>query len=703
MPIWSQEAFVSTLGLSLLHSLWQGALLGVVGLTLQRRLKHAAPELRCGIFSLLQLTFFVVWLGTFVSLYRVAIRPMASAVDTMTGPITIAPQAFSPTLGGTSALLHLPQSLFTALVAAWALGVCVLSLRHLGGLLLLYRLTSTQTIPCLPAWEACAERLAVQMGIGRKILLRCSAQIEVPCAFGLFKSYVLLPASAMMGLTPGQAEALIAHELAHIARHDVFFNLVQVCMETILFYHPVVWWLSMQIRVAREQSCDDLAVQIIGDRALYARSLYALEEARAAIPQLALGAKGDPSRMTNRHLIHRIQRVLGVSGPEKRDPWAKGALALCAAAIGLATLMPLRAYSRPTQQDPPSKQETTVKVVTKILVNINDDKIELNTTDLKPDTPVTVNGKQGRFGDLTPKQQEELQQALKKIQVPAVPFGDGQQTMKVFVQKVDGSDSAGTSKFTIVKSGVTKILLNINGDKIELNTTDLKPDTLVKVNDKEGRFGDLTPQQQKELRQALKKVHVTSVHVGDGQHNVKVLMRDGADANGADFSKVTVSDGGVMKILLNINGDKIELNTTNLTPDTPVTVNGKQGRFGDLTPKQQQELQQAIQKVQIHVGPDATTLGLHKGLAFASATIEGGKPKIRLNIDGDTIEITGNTSDFSTENLPEDTLVKVNGKEGRFGDLTPKQQELIRATKASVHVAPATDTKQTAPPPPDKP
>jgi autonomous glycyl radical cofactor GrcA len=370
----------------------------------------------------------------------------------------------------------------------------------------------------------------------------------------------------------------------------------------------------MQIRVAREQSCDDLAVQIIGDRALYARSLYALEEARAAIPQLALGAKGDPSRMTNRHLIHRIQRVLGVSGPEKRDPWAKGALALCAAAIGLATLMPLRAYSRPTQQDPPAKQETTVKIVTHIMLNINGDTIELNTTDLTPDTTVTVNGKQGRFGDLTPKQQEQLQQAVKKV-------------------------------------------------------------------------------------------HIATVQVGDGQHNVKVLMRDGADGGGADFSKVMVSDGGAMKILLNINGDKIELNTTNLTPDTPVTVNGKQGRFGDLTPKQQEQLQQAIKKVHIHVGPDATTFGLHKGITFAEATIQVGKPKIRLNIDGDTIEITGNTSDFSTENLPADTLVKVNGKEGRFGDLTPKQQELIRATKASVHVAPSTDAKQTVPPAPapDKP
>ena len=195
MPIWSQEAFVSALGLSLLHSLWQGALLGVVGLMLRKRLKAAAPDLRCSAFSILQLTFFVVWLGTFLSLYRVATQTMTVAISSLTGPISLGHRALSPGLGETGALLHLPPTLFPILVAAWALGVCALSLRHLGGLLLLYRWSRAVAIPCLPAWEACAERLAAQMGIGRKILLRCSVQIDVPCAFGIFRALVILSAS----------------------------------------------------------------------------------------------------------------------------------------------------------------------------------------------------------------------------------------------------------------------------------------------------------------------------------------------------------------------------------------------------------------------------------------------------------------------------------------------------------------------------
>ncbi len=609
MLIWSREAFVSGLGLSLLHSLWQGALLGGVGFALHKRLKQATPDLRCGVFSLLQLTFCVVWLGTFLSLYRVAIHAMEVVVSPLTGPISADIVVSSPAYTPTPGLMHQFPSLAPLLVTAWALGVCVLSLRHLGGLLFLYRLCHVDTVPSLPTWVACAERLSARMGIGRKILLRCTHQIDVPCAFGLFKSYVMLPASTMMGLTPEQAEALIAHELAHIARHDVFFNSVQVCLETILFYHPVVWWLSMQIRVAREQSCDDLAVQIIGDRALYARALYSLEEARASIPQLALGAKGDSSRMTNWHLIHRIQRVLGVASPEKRDPWAKGALALCAATLGLAALMPVRAYSRPAQQDPPAKQDTTVKVV-------------------------------------------------------------------------------------------TKIKLNIHGDKIELNSTNLKPDTLLKVNGKEGRFSELTPQQQKELQQALKNVHVTK-----SKHNIEVRMHEGDAPGSANSSKVIVSKGATTKIVMSINGDKIELNTIELTPDTSVKVNGKAGRFGDLTPKQQEQLQEAVKSVHIHVVPDKTSHNPHAGTSFASATMNGGHTKIRLNINGDTVEITGNTSDLSTENLPANTLVSVNGKESRFGDLPESEQKAIRETKASVHVKFSSDAKKTVPPAPvpDKP
>jgi beta-lactamase regulating signal transducer with metallopeptidase domain len=538
MLIWSQEAFVSALALSLLHSLWQGALVGLAGLALHKRLKQAAPELRCGAFTALQLTFLAVWLGTFLCLYVQSAHSMAAMFSGPTGSISAEYRVPILALAEMPAPMRLLQSLSPMLVAAWAIGVCTLSLRHLGGLLLLHRLCSAATMPCQPTWEACAKRLTAQMGIGRKVLLRCSEQIDVPFAFGLFKSTILLPASALMGLAPEQAEALIAHELAHIARHDLVFNFVQVCVETVLFYHPVVWWLSTQIRVAREQRCDDLAVQMIGDRALYARALYSLEEARGAIPQLALGAKGDNSKMANWHLIHRIQRVLGVSGPEKRDPWAKGAPALCAAAIGLATLMPLQAYSRPTPQEKvvqttvkqtKTQQGSEVTTVTKVQVNIKGDKIELATTTPTADTPLKVNGQEKRFGDLTAQQQKELTQALKAVHVRT-----GRHRVNVKVHK--GANSTSVDVKQNGETRVLKIRLNLHGDKIEFNTVTLTPDTLVTVNGKEGRFGDLTAQQQKELQAAVADIHILSASDGTDVEE----GHPGAEASGHGKSETII-------------------------------------------------------------------------------------------------------------------------------------------------------------------
>ena len=560
MPIWSREAFVSALALSLLHSLWQGALIGLLGLTLSLRLKRATPDVRCGAFSVLLCSFAAICLGTFCCLYQAQTRP-ASFVSGVSHSVTIL--LIAPARGvkvdDAFSVLHL---IYTALVGAWAVGVGVLCLRHIGGSLFLRRLSETESAPCPPEWEARADRLAKRMGIRRKIRIRCSSRIDVPFAFGLFKSSILLPLSAMTGLAPEQTEALIAHELAHFARHDVLLNLVQICMETVLFYHPVVRWLSTQIRAAREQHCDDLAIQAIGDRAVYARALYALEEARASIPQMALGAKGDTSEMTNTQLTRRIRRVLGVSGAERRDPWAKGAMAFGAAIVGLATLLPIHAYSsNPAVVTAPAQ---TVKIqafsTTQIMMDIDGDKIQFSGDDLTPNTPVTVNGVVGRFGDLTPKQQQTLSAA----------------------EHPQGRD---VSTFTS-----SETMMDIDGDKIQFSG-DLTANTPVTVNGVMKRFGDLTPKQQQTLSAATNPIDIKNIIAAMPAGGIAAMPAGGANAKVHFFS--------MGQIVLDINGSKIELSTTDLKPDTPVKVNGVTGLFGALTPQQQQEIREQLYKMAI--------------------------------------------------------------------------------------------------------
>jgi hypothetical protein len=121
---------------------------------------------------------------------------------------------------------------------------------------------------------------------------------------GWFRPVVFLPVTALTGLSEEQLESVIAHELAHIQRFDPFVNVFQVCVETLLFYHPAVWWLNKRIRAEREHCCDETAVALCGNAVEYARALTLMEEWRDA-PVLAMAANRGP-------LTERIIRVLGL-------------------------------------------------------------------------------------------------------------------------------------------------------------------------------------------------------------------------------------------------------------------------------------------------------------------------------------------------------------------------------------------------------
>ena len=125
-----------------------------------------------------------------------------------------------------------------------------------------------------------------------------STLVEVPMVIGWLRPVILLPVAATTGLSSEQLEAILAHELAHVARRDYLVNLLQSVVETLLFYHPAVWWVSNQIRVEREHCCDDIAVAVSGNVLVYARALTELEElrGRSPAPSLALGGDGGALR-----------------------------------------------------------------------------------------------------------------------------------------------------------------------------------------------------------------------------------------------------------------------------------------------------------------------------------------------------------------------------------------------------------------------
>lgn len=212
------------------------------------------------------------------------------------------------------------------LLRFWLVGVLLLSCKLLGGWLQAQRLVHEGTRPAPAALEDMLERLRERLGSMRPVRVLESAVVQVPAVIGWLRPVVLVPASALSGLTPAQLELLLAHELAHVRRHDYLVNLLQSVAETLLFYHPAVWWVSRHIRGERELCCDDLALGCGAEASLYARTLLDMEALRVAPQSLALAATGGD-------LGRRIRRLL------VPEPHAETFPRWMAAAFGMAVVL----------------------------------------------------------------------------------------------------------------------------------------------------------------------------------------------------------------------------------------------------------------------------------------------------------------------------------------------------------------------------
>jgi beta-lactamase regulating signal transducer with metallopeptidase domain len=311
-------AITRALSTALLHFVWQGLVVTILfwlALFLLRKrsaaLRYAAS---CAALALL----LVLPAVTTLVLYEHPAAPGGSSV--LVDMPGVAPTAIT---GGSFEWLVLAQ---TWAVPVWACGVLLFSLRMAWGCTQVAALRRNGG-PADAQLTSAFSRLAGRMGVTQRVRLLLSTVTDSPSVTGWLRPVVLLPISAVTGLTPDQLEAVFAHELAHIRRHDYLVNLLQMVAEALLFYHPAVWWISARMRHERELCCDDLAVRACGGALSYARALTALEKMRAARPALAVGSTDGP-------LLYRIRRlVMGADeyGPSKLS----GTIAL---SLGVACL-----------------------------------------------------------------------------------------------------------------------------------------------------------------------------------------------------------------------------------------------------------------------------------------------------------------------------------------------------------------------------
>src|SRR5881628_341581 len=312
------------LGWALVDSLWQDALAAAGLAALLALVPVRAARIRYAFATLTLALMLALPLATAVRLSGTS--PQISDVVTATSPVTAA----APVADRIRAALE-PALPWVVLV--WFGGVVALSLRLASGWLMTRRLWTTDTHPVPEGCEEALGRLAARLRISRPVRVLGSAVVQVPAVIGWLRPMILLPASALTGLTPLQLDALLAHELAHVRRYDYVVNLLQSVVETLLFYHPAAWWVSQQVREEREHCCDDLAVAVCGDAHFYATALLSMERLRVTPPAFALAATGPGGA-----LMGRIRRLVAPVQVEIFPRWMAGVIAVTLALGGGAHL-----------------------------------------------------------------------------------------------------------------------------------------------------------------------------------------------------------------------------------------------------------------------------------------------------------------------------------------------------------------------------
>jgi beta-lactamase regulating signal transducer with metallopeptidase domain len=299
---WFASGGMRLLAWVLLHFLWQGLVLAAVFAALMTAVREAAMRYAIAVSILVLMAAAPV--ATFLFLQEFSSHQPAAVASVVSTPLAEAPPVHEA-IPHSKATGDISPDTFLWLVRIWMAGVIFFSLRTAGGMLLVERLQRSKASPPSARLLATCLDLQRRVGITRTIRFCQCNGLDVPAVIGWFRPVVLLPMTVLTGLSHAQLEAVIVHELAHIKRGDYFVNLFQIAVETLLFYHPAVWWVSGRIRVERENCCDDTAVWLCGNAVDYARALTYMEGGRTA-PSLLLAASGSP-------LAQRVMRLLGAN------------------------------------------------------------------------------------------------------------------------------------------------------------------------------------------------------------------------------------------------------------------------------------------------------------------------------------------------------------------------------------------------------
>ena len=306
---------LEALGLTLLHSFWQGLVLMILLWALLRLIRQEKANLRFGLAMAALFLLLCTFAGTFFyeweSLEPVVIT--AQEVTSVDFPLTeLSVKPVEPTLWEqvqreANALFFQLSENAVWMAGLWLLGSLFFSARLGLGLWQVHQLRK-QREPFSEHWQQIATGLQQKLGIRRKVSFSCSEQVESPLTLGWLTPVILLPSAMLMAMPADQLESILVHELAHIRRHDYLWNLLQSLAEVVLFYHPAYWYMASVLEQDREMACDAITLKVTGRPQVYAQALLQVASLRTTFSPVALSARGTARERSG--FAERIKRIV---------------------------------------------------------------------------------------------------------------------------------------------------------------------------------------------------------------------------------------------------------------------------------------------------------------------------------------------------------------------------------------------------------
>jgi beta-lactamase regulating signal transducer with metallopeptidase domain len=313
----SLEIVAKPVSMGLIHSLWQGVIIALILAIALKMCYSARSSIRYGLSCIALLLIVVFPILTVVSpSLNPGIGYSMNSLSTGTSSgITESSQNNSynsisepqADTRGNEYSFQITEKSGIWIFLFWLFGTTLFLIYHLIGWGKTRKLVSTGSEPITGALRDKFNYICSELKVNNKITFLASTVVQVPCVIGWLNPVVLFPVSVISGLSISQLQLILTHELAHVRRLDVLLNYIQSAVETFLFFNPAVWWVSRQIRIERENCCDDLVVDLYGDRVAYARTLTEMESLRTIGVSMAVRADGAS-------LVNRLRRLVGFSG-----------------------------------------------------------------------------------------------------------------------------------------------------------------------------------------------------------------------------------------------------------------------------------------------------------------------------------------------------------------------------------------------------